>query len=66
MVRLALHYSDMTATCAIPPGIPTYQTREAFLHVGICGLGLCVLFLPEDTEDQECAHAALQNTLRGE
>lgn len=41
MVRLALHSSDMTATCAVPPGNPTSQATggwQMLKHVGNSGL----------------------------
>lgn len=53
MVRLVRHSVDMTATCAIPPGIPTYQIKQMFLNVGNCGLIQCVS-LAAEAKNNEC------------
>lgn len=61
MVRLALRSSDMTATCAVPPGNPTSQVtceKQTALHVANSGLIKCG-FLFAETEDPECARSAV-------
>ncbi len=55
MVRLALRSSDMTATCAVPPGNPTSQTTgswQTLLHEGNSGLVQCVFSAVEDCRNE--------------
>lgn len=59
MVRLALRSSDMTATCAVPPGNPTTSQAaggwQTLLHVGKQYSTVCV-FVSERPRGQETVH----------
>ena len=55
MVRLALRSSDMTATCAVPPGNPTSQATsgwQSLLHVVNSGAVQCVFSSVTDHRDR--------------